>query len=192
MIDPQVVDGWNWKSKHGPKAAVTGRQLLSSFKKLVFQWWMIQRLPELRMSVSSGSELSSQDGLADLSLRGPQNMHPKKAQGMKSPVAGGRRPWSCRCRDAGRTRGLGRTGSTRKIRGFSMASWARAWEISHRYRQFTILYKGVSKLPNHPFFVYCQSASFIGSWWVFGSVTGSLKNSCTTWDHQNHCIHFLC
>lgn len=37
MIDPQVVDGWNWKSKHGPKTAVTGRQLLSSFRKLVFQ-----------------------------------------------------------------------------------------------------------------------------------------------------------
>lgn len=65
-------------------------------------------------------------------------MHSKKAQGMKSPVAGGRRPWSCRCRDAGRTRG-----------------WV---EVDPLVSMFI-----------------CQSVSFIGSWWVFGSVTESLK-----------------
>lgn len=82
MIDPQVVDGWNWKSKHGPKTAVTGRQLLSSFRKLVFQRWMIQRLPELRMSVSSGSELSSQDGdLRNNPLRGATKNAFKKGTG---------------------------------------------------------------------------------------------------------------
>lgn len=50
----------------------------------------------------------------------------KKAQCMKSPVAGGRRPWARRCRDAGGTRGWVELDPLGRSVDSQWASWATA------------------------------------------------------------------